>query len=168
MPDTHFDPDSSPVTGDEGTMQPVQQQSPRRIPSRKIFIAGLVLLILLVGGITAAVYWTDDKKSVDNSTQQTTEIANIYIYITAEGFVPANLQIKPNTQVVWTNKDTVSHEVSLKDSNAKPLDISEQLAPGESFSIVLDEEKDYYVHSPAEGSKYQGVIKVKSKANGDE
>ena len=162
MPDTHTDPDSSPATENS---TPVQHSSARRAPAKRTLFGGFALLVLALALIAGLLYWANDKKNTENST---VPVEVVKVNITADGFVPASLQIKPNTQVVWTNKDTVSHEVSLQDANAQPLDISERLAPQESFSTVLDEEKDYYVRSPGDSDKFQGVITVKSKVNSDE
>lgn len=158
MTESHLDQDNATVSVGSSTRK-------QRASSKKSLLGVIMLIVLLLVGIAAAVYLTSTKNSADTSALP---VAVVHVSITAEGFVPANLQIKPNTQVVWTNKDTASHEVSLKDNNAQPLDISERLAPGESFAVILDEEKDYYVLSPTDGDKYQGAIKVNSKVNENE
>lgn len=162
MPDEFTDPSNAPETQDGE----VQKAHTRRSSSvKKSVVGGLLLLVLICVGFLGVVQFISTNKSRDESVLRT-EI--VTIYLTKDGFVPATVQIKPGTQVVWTNKDTTSHEIFVGDKNAQPLDISQRLAPGESFSTVLDEEKDYYVRSRPDGDTFKGVIMVKSKVVGDE
>jgi plastocyanin len=52
-------------------------------------------------------------------------------------FDPASLQVKKGTTVVWTNKDTVPHNIVGNNFSSGPLN------PGQSFSYTFSEDGNY-------------------------
>ena len=156
--------DDTSTTHDTPDQQGQKRSSRRKLTPKMVFW-GAVVFIAVITLATIAVQQLNNEKSAQ-SRALTTQVA--HVSMTADGFVPANLQLAPDTLVVWTNKDTVSHEVQLLDKNAQSLDISQQLAPGETFSTVLDESKEYYMQTPNGKSSFQGLINVRNKANNNE
>ena len=64
------------------------------------------------------------------------------VSITATGFSPDQVTIRPGETVTWTNKDTKAHEI-VSDTG---LFKSNRLQPGESYSYRFDVESSYSYH----------------------
>lgn len=56
-------------------------------------------------------------------------------------FQPAELTVQKGDTVTWTNHDIVAHDVTEEENK---LWTSGPLAPGESWSLVVNESADYY------------------------
>jgi plastocyanin len=77
------------------------------------------------------------------------------VSITATGFSPDSVTIRPGDTVTWTNKDTTAHEVVADTGIFK----SNRLQPGESFSYRFDVESSYSYHD-AMKTTATGVVNV--------
>lgn len=64
--------------------------------------------------------------------------------ITETGFGPRVLEVAPGTDVIWTNDGTSTHDV-VSDGGAFPA--SGPLAPGESYTVILETSGTYRYHS---------------------
>jgi len=56
-------------------------------------------------------------------------------------FQPASLTVQKGDTVIWTNHDMVAHDVTEEKEKRWT---SGPLAPGESWSLVVNESADYY------------------------
>jgi len=74
-------------------------------------------------------------------TQEQIEIAkkveDHYVDITANGFEPKEIKIKPHDQVFWTNKDTKDHKITGEGWGNVPI------KPGEKFMKTFDKPGTY-------------------------
>jgi plastocyanin len=77
------------------------------------------------------------------------------VSITATGFSPDQVTIRPGDTVTWTNKDTKAHEIVSDTGIFK----SNRLQPGESFSYRFDVESSYSYHDAMKASA-TGVVNV--------
>ena len=77
------------------------------------------------------------------------------VSITATGFTPDQVTIRPGDTVTWTNKDTTAHEIVSDTGIFK----SNRLQPGESFSYRFDVESSYSYHDAMKASE-SGVVNV--------
>lgn len=77
------------------------------------------------------------------------------VSISATGFSPEQVTIRPGDTVTWTNKDTKAHEIVSDAGIFK----SNRLQPGESFSYRFDVESSYSYHDAMKTSA-TGVVNV--------
>jgi plastocyanin len=70
------------------------------------------------------------------------------VSITATGFSPDSVTIRPGDTVTWTNKDTTAHQIVSDTGIFK----SNRLQPGESFSFRFDVESSYSYHDAMKAS----------------
>jgi plastocyanin len=77
------------------------------------------------------------------------------VSITATGFSPDQVTIRPGETVTWTNKDTTAHEIVSDTGIFK----SNRLQPGESFSYSFPVESSYSYHDAMKASN-TGVVNV--------
>jgi plastocyanin len=77
------------------------------------------------------------------------------VVITATGFSPDQVTVRPGDTVTWTNKDTTAHQVVSDTGIFK----SNKLQPGESFSTRFDVESSYSYHDAMKTSA-SGVVNV--------
>jgi plastocyanin len=77
------------------------------------------------------------------------------VSITATGFSPEQVTVRPGETVTWTNKDTKAHEIVSDTGIFK----SNRLQPGESFSYRFDVESSYSYHDATRASA-TGVVNV--------
>ena len=81
------------------------------------------------------------------------------VSITATGFAPDSVTIRPGDSVTWTNKDTKAHAI-VSDTG---LFKSNTLQPGESFSYRFDVESSYSYHDTSKASE-TGIVNVLTNA----
>jgi len=82
--------------------------------------------------------------SPEEATHQTPGKTNNKTYtveIIQMKFQPAELMLQKGDTVVWINRDIVAHDVTEETGK---LWTSGPLAPGESWSLVVTENADYY------------------------
>lgn len=77
------------------------------------------------------------------------------VSITATGFSPGQVNIRPGDTVTWTNNDNAAHELVSDTGIFK----SNRLQPGESFSYRFDVESSYSYHDAMKSSE-TGVVNV--------
>src|SRR5215470_13883840 len=91
----------------------------------------LLITVLAVAGVASAA-----------SAQKT---ATTTISITATGFAPDDVQIRPGDTVTWKNNDTKQHRI-VSDTG---LFASPTLAPNKTYSRRFDDESSYSYHDAA-------------------
>ena len=96
-------------------------------PRRKYYT--VIILVCLATIIVGLFIWRHNRHNPSLPTTQTSHKA--IIDITPSGFVPATLNIKPGTIVVWQNQDSSTHKVA---SNPYPVDNS---LPGLNSGAIL-------------------------------
>lgn len=111
-----------------------KQRRPRR--ASVVFGAVGLLLVLLVSFLIAAVMF-------DSKTALAPVVAQITI--TKDGFIPAALSVEKGTKIVWTNTDSVQHQIQ-----ANPHPTGDSL-PGLK-SKVLNSNQTYEYTADTTGS----------------
>lgn len=94
--------------------------------------ASILVLATLAVAVVASVATAKD------SSRQ----ATVTVSITASGFKPEDVTIKPGDSVTWRNTDTVDRQVESDTGTFK----SPVLEPGESWSRQFDVESSYSYH----------------------
>lgn len=79
--------------------------------------------------------------------------ATVNVSITATGFVPENVRIRPGDTVTWKNNDTASHQV-VSDTGVFR---SPMLKPGETYSFRFETESSYSYHDAVKDSSTGAV-----------
>ena len=86
------------------------------------------------------------------------------VEITKDSFVPATIQIKKGTQVIWTNNDTAPHRLVTDPhplhNKLKELD-SGTLAKGESFTVTFEKTGTFTYHDEGNPLNMKGSVIVK-------
>lgn len=86
------------------------------------------------------------------------------VEITADGFQPAELRVKPNTQVTFLNKDSAKHwpasAVHPVHKVCPGFDAKKALATNDSYSFVFNEKKEcpYHDHLNPAGAKGKIIV----------
>src|SRR5689334_24935246 len=81
------------------------------------------------------------------------------VSITATGFSPDSVTIRPGDTVTWTNKDSTAHSIVSDTGVFK----SNKLQPGESLSYRFDVESSYSYHDASKTSN-TGTLNVLTNA----
>lgn len=135
---------------------------------RTILISVAVLVVLLVGIITAVVLLKDDAKPASTKTssanQATVEPVAAVVSIQAGGFSPATITVKKGQMVTWKNLDKVQHQVSADpyptNASLPELGRGEVLEPGDEFSFYYDSVGTFSYHDNLNPYTFKGVIVV--------
>src|SRR5690625_1779765 len=80
-----------------------------------------------------------------------TKVSGPVVHVSIKNFAyeDAEIAVKPGTTVVWTNEDSVGHNVRLFAEPTNSLDedlVGPMLARGKTFSITFHEEGVYEYH----------------------
>jgi plastocyanin len=100
-----------------------------------ILVGMTLLLVLLSAGCT--------QQAQNQGTNQTDIGAGTTVSMKNFAFDPAELKIKAGDTVVWTNKDTVSHNL-VSDSGAEI--ISPTISTGGTYSHTFNTPGEYAYH----------------------
>lgn len=137
-----------------------------RLP--KLFISIVIVAFAVLLGLAA---FTRNKKTPSVSSQTTPASTTIstsqtaQVSITSSGFVPATLQVAPNSQVNWTNNDAAAHEVAAdpypKDNSIPGFNNHTVLQKGDTYSFTFSKAGTYTYHDELQPLKILGKIIVK-------
>jgi plastocyanin len=125
----------------------------------KKLVGGVIAVLAVVALVAAVVAMQKDNTTTDNTTDESSHSSNSSsstdehantdpgttestaetdaVEITDFAFSPATIKVKKGTTVKWTNKDSVAHTVTAKDTSKGPD--SELLDQGESYSFTFNE-----------------------------
>lgn len=129
----------------------------------------LGLLILLVGVISAGC------NSALESSAGTRGTDSVTVRIKDFAFHPATITVAPGTRLVFVNEDPTPHNVvqgaanQVASKSHKPLFASSEIAPGDSWELVLDEVGEYAFACTVAGHNLMGMtgtIRVVEGAEG--
>jgi len=90
---------------------------------------------------------TEDK--ISKNIDATVTIPNGNSDIASSGFyLPLNLEIPANTKVIWTNDDSVPHNIQSQDELGKVTDLfnSPPLKTGDKFEFIFEESGVFSYH----------------------
>jgi len=149
---------------------PVNSPDPNK-PNGQSMMPKLILLIIVVLVVVGVVYALTRPKSktTSNSSNTTSQSAGqnqtADVSITANGFVPATIQVKVGTQITWTNDDTAKHQVAAdpypKDDSIPNFDSSVVLEPKDTTSSTFETPGTYTYHDELNPLTLKGTIIVK-------
>ena len=97
----------------------------------------LLFAMIAVGAVASAATARDSARQ-----------ANASVSITATGFKPENVTIRPGESVSWKNNDTTEHQIVSDTGSFK----SQVLKPGETFTQKFDIESSYSYHDAMKAS----------------
>lgn len=107
---------------------------------------------------------SSEKSPVTPPTTKTSAVKQAKITITKDGFVPAVIQVKKGTEVIWTNTDETAHQVASDPhpthDKLKDLGDGEVLAKGESFSFIFEKSGSFTFHDHLNPIKFKGEVIV--------
>ena len=121
----------------------------------KGFLIALVVIVLIGGGIFAAVKLSANKKQTSESSTSTTqssqsqsststEVKSGEVNVSISNFAFPAIKVSKGTKVSWANQDSTAHTVtSDSDSPQKGLD-SGTLNKGQSYSFTFDKAGTYH------------------------
>jgi len=121
---------------------------------KKAYIYTLIVIAVLVaaGGVwyfvahkttnnnMNSMNMSNSSASTTNQSQVTTNAVTIQNF----AFSPANITVKKNTTVTWTNKDSVAHTVMETDGQTGPN--SNDINQGAKYSFTFNTPGTYHYH----------------------
>ncbi len=131
-----------------------------------IILVSIVVAAVIIAG--AYVVGNNLKKNKENTVAtQSPENKVLYsatVEITRAGFVPATIAVKKGTVVVWTNTDSLPHQVASdphpNHDKLKGL-FSDPLTNGKSFSFTFNKSGTFTYHDHLNPLKFYGTVVVK-------
>ena len=131
------------------------QTSPRiKKPSKRLIIAVLALLVVILGLVTI----THHKPSA-------VAYAGGQVSVNADSFFPKIISIKVGQQVTWTNYDTAPHWIASdpypKDDGFTALNSGGALTHGDTYSLSFSKPGTYTYHDELNPFKLQGTVVVR-------
>jgi len=145
---------------------------------RSWIIGGLVVLVLIGGGLTWLILnkTTTGVPASDTSTPTTTTqsvapapsstdmttATTVDVVMKNTAFEPSTIKIKKGTKVVWTNQDSIQHNVVAdSSSNAAGLPTTNSLlSKGESYSFTFNTVGTITYHCLPHASFMKGTVEV--------
>mgnify|MGYP001567587401 CR=1 FL=1 len=129
---------------------------------------GLIITFIFIGVVLVGYLFLNSKSSekppVIPPTTNVTVVKQAQITITKDGFVPAQINVKKGTEVIWTNTDEAAHQVASDPhpthDKLKGLGDGEVLAKGESFSFTFEKSGSYSYHDHLNPLKFNGKVVV--------
>ncbi len=126
----------------------------------------VVALLIIIGVYFIVIYQSPTPATtiVNNTTNSTTSTATLIvnpeatstasatqtILIQGFNFIPATVTIPTGTKVIWTNQDSVPHQIKSVSFNSQPLNT------GDSFSFTFTKKGTYNytcaIHPSMKGS----------------
>jgi plastocyanin len=108
--------------------------------NRNLIVATSVAVVILLVG--ASIFFlatkTDDHAHTSNESNSSSNsngvVSTNTVSIENSSFSPANIKVKKGTQVTWTNKDSLQHNVFSSDGGPQGT----LLSRGESFTFTFD------------------------------
>src|SRR3990167_5678875 len=153
-PDT---PDSQPPTSSQ---TPEVTRSPKN-SMKRILIAITVVFVLLITAYAITASMSKNK----TTTPTNTKIETAAVSITSSGFEPATIQIKPDTQVTWTNTDTADHQVAAdpypKNDSIPGFHSGVIIQKGDTISFIFTKAGTYSYHDEKKPMDLKGTVVVK-------
>lgn len=114
-------------------------------PRKRLLFAIAVAAVVVVGASAIGVLLFGDSKSKTPKEPKTTAI----VRITAQGFEPSTLVVKPGTKVTWVNEDAETHRIAANPHPTRdslPNLHSEILNQGQSYSYIFNKSRVIQYH----------------------
>jgi len=133
--------------------------SPRPVPRRRRISRWLTLavLVLLIG--SGSVYWV-----LRDSPQVAQAAPAAVVEITANGFSPQTVRVKPGQSITWVNEDAEPHQIAsdpFPSNDALPsLNSDEPLVKHDSFTTTLEQAGTFNYHDQLDPVGLKGTIIV--------
>src|SRR3972149_6478887 len=139
----------------------------------KLLVAGIVL-VLVVGagaffflnmnksqtGVTNNASPTESTSSEEKTTKET-QIEEVEISLTNQGFSPASITIDKETKVVWTNNSGVMANVSSAPlpihTNSPPLNLG-NFGDGDTRELIFSDSGTYGYHNHLNATQRGTII----------
>lgn len=126
----------------------------------------LVVLVLIIGGFfyfKNSSILTNLLNKVKPVNPQTQVVSQNVVTITDQGFIPATIKIKKNTQVKWKDMDKASYQVA---SDPHPIHsglpglVSPVLLTNDSYSFTFEKVGTFTYHDHLNPFKFKGTVIV--------
>lgn len=150
--------------------------APRRAPARRghaaLRLALVTLLAALLAVVLAACGDDDAEESSDGAGMagaggdDAAEAPDDVVVIDADRtdvaaldntFRPEDIQVRPGTTVVWTNRGRNDHDVLPTEGDAWGVEVAD-FTPGDVYSATFDEPGTYDYYCSIHGTKTAGMI----------
>ncbi len=122
---------------------------------KKAIILVLAIVVLVI--VFAVFHKSNTKTQGSTSTNNAHSTYAALIEITAKGFIPQTLEVKPNTTVTWKNEDNNSHKI-VSDNNLPSLE-SPALNLNQTYSYKFTAKGKVDYHDPL-NIKLAGEVNV--------
>jgi len=134
---------------------------------KKILFFLIILSSAAIIGVIVLFFFQEQKKEETKQPEKQEQVAvktnQAQVEIVKGSFSPATLKIAKGDIVVWTNKDTSSHQVAsdpYPSNDAVPGLLSDPLAAGDSFSFTFNQAGTFTYHDNLNPQKLNGTIVV--------
>jgi plastocyanin len=174
-----FGPDTTHASTVGGSITPpadtIPPSGPPPSPSpappsggNKFLVSLLIIVVVVAVAIVGYVALKPKATSPTPSSPTTTvptSLAPAQVSITSTGFVPATITVQVNQGIVWTNKDTASHEVASDpyptDNAVAGFNDTQPLATNDTFDFIFSKAGTYTYHDNLNPLKFKGTVVVK-------
>ena len=116
------------------------------------------LPLIIAALVVAAIVITIILIRSDDERQAVTPTNTAIVEITANGFIPATLQVSPGTEVTWINADEKPRQLGPAEDTDSPLS-SDILGPRETYSYIFSDSGSFNYTDPTT-STHNGVVEV--------
>lgn len=133
-------------------------KAPKKIQSKKFVIAAALLLVAVV--TVLAIVTKMAKDNIEESPKY--EPQEAVVIITAEGFMPEVIRVRPGDSIRWINQDVQPHAVVSNphsEHDGLPGLVSDTLAPDGEYVYVFEEAGTYEYHDEHQ-PEWNAVVEV--------
>lgn len=163
LPDSYVSSRLDTEVKTEDQASPSSTSSSRQLSNKQkklTVVIAIVVLLLIIG----ASYRVGQNNSIANVTKNIV-LPAAQVSITSTGFSPATITIKPGQAVVWTNTDTMSHEVASDpypvDNELSTFNDRQPLLQNDTYSYIFDLTGTYTYHDTLNPYSLKGTVIVK-------
>ena len=149
-----MDPTTNPTPSPQPA--PVVHKQPKN-RAKLLLIVVIVLALAVATGIAVSRHNSGGKHKTETAEEEHEEENKaeyieegkyaVEVAVTANGFVPKTVKVKPETRVVWNNTDTQPHRIGMSSNSEKPefFDPQDNIKPNDSNTLRFDKVGTYHL-----------------------
>ena len=141
------------LNNDPGPAAPVSPSRWRHHPAAWAVISAVFFALILTVSLASR-----------HQPKPKAPISSAAVSITASGFVPNTIFVKPGTRVSWTNQDAKAHQLAAdpypRDDSIPNFNNELVLQANDSYSFVFSKTGTYHYHDQLNPFKLTGTVIV--------
>ena len=129
-------------------------------PVKLLWLISAIFVVLLI--LLAA---SNHNRSKTNNTASVNRNHLASVSLTANGFVPQTITIKPGGSITFTNTDSSPHQVAAdpypKNNSIPGFDSTKLLQANDAYSFIFDKAGTYHLHDQLHPFDYHLTVLVR-------